>query len=218
MGIADHPPARPTVPLMAVHVSDDGPVRTVVLDRPDVRGAVDGEHATLLREAFEELDARDDLSVGILTGSGGHFCAGADLKAVSSGAMPVFEPGEGPGPMGPTRLRLAKPVIAAVEGHAVAGGLELAVWCDLRVASTTAVFGVYCRRWGVPLIAGGPVRLPRIVGSGRALDLILTGRSVDAAEALQMGLVSRVVPAGEALAAAPGLAARLGRVPRNHTP
>ena len=187
------------MPSMAVHVTDDSGVRTVVLDRPEVRGAVDGEHATLLREAFEELEARDDLSVGILTGSGGHFCAGADLKAVSSGRMPVFDPGEGPGPMGPTRLRLSKPVIAAVEGNAVAGGLELAVWCDLRVASETAVFGVYCRRWGVPLIDGGTIRLARIVGQGRAMDLVVTGRGVDAHEALQLGLANRVCPPGEAL-------------------
>ncbi|MCU1586565.1 MAG: crotonase/enoyl-CoA hydratase family protein, partial [Frankiales bacterium] len=166
---------------MAVHVRDEGPVRVVVLDRPEARGAVDGEHAVLLAEAFEELDARADLSVGILTGSGGHFCSGADLKAVMAGKMRA-EP-DGRGPMGPTRLNLSKPVIAAIEGHAVAGGLELALWCDLRVAAETAVFGVYCRRWGVPLIDGGTVRLPRLIGTSRAMDLILTGRSVDAAEA-----------------------------------
>jgi len=199
---------------MAVHVTDDSGVRTVVLDRPDVRGAVDGEHATLLREAFEELEARDDLSVGILTGSEGHFCAGADLKAVSSGRMPVYDPGAGPGPMGPTRLQLSKPVIAAVEGNAVAGGLELAVWCDLRVASETAVFGVYCRRWGVPLIDGGTIRLARIVGQGRAMDLVVTGRGVDAQEALQMGLANRVAPAGQALAVAQEWAAQIAALPQ----
>ncbi|MFN2539445.1 MAG: crotonase/enoyl-CoA hydratase family protein [Mycobacteriales bacterium] len=199
---------------MAVHVTDDGPVRTVVLDRPEVRGAVDGEHAALLREAFEELDSRADLSVGILTGSGGHFCAGADLKAVSTGAMPVFTPGEGPGPMGPTRLRLSKPVVAAVEGHAVAGGLELAVWCDLRVASATAVFGVYCRRWGVPLIDGGTIRLARLVGHGRAMELVVTGRGVGADEALQIGLANRVTPAGEALATAQEWAQEIAALPQ----
>jgi enoyl-CoA hydratase len=214
MVIADHPPVRPTVPFMAVHVSDDGPVRTVVLDRPEVRGAVDGDHARALREAFEELEDRDDLCVGILTGSGGHFCAGADLKAVSAGGMPVFDPGEGPGPMGPTRLRLSKPVIAAVEGHAVAGGLELAVWCDLRVASETAVFGVFCRRWGVPLIDGGTIRLARIVGQGRAMELVVTGRGVDAREAERIGLANRVVQQGEALRAAQEWAHEIAALPQ----
>lgn len=199
---------------MAVHVTDDSGVRTVVLDRPEVRGAVDGEHATLLREAFEELEARDDLRVGILTGSEGHFCAGADLKAVSSGRMPVFDPGEGPGPMGPTRLRLSKPVLAAVEGNAVAGGLELAVWCDLRVASETAVFGVYCRRWGVPLIDGGTIRLARIIGQGRAMDLVVTGRGVDADEALAIGLANRKAPAGHALATAQQWAREIASLPQ----
>ena len=199
---------------MAVRVHDDGPVRVVVLDRPEVRGAVDGEHAAGLLAAFEELDARADLSVGVLTGSEGHFCAGADLQAVSAGAMPVWEPGEGPGPMGPTRLRLSKPVIAAVEGHAVAGGLELALWCDLRVAAETAVFGVYCRRWGVPLIDGGTVRLPRLVGQSVAMDLVLTGRAVHAGEALRIGLANRVVPAGTALEAAVALAHQLAALPQ----
>ena len=199
---------------MAVDVRDDGPVRVVVLDRPDKRGAVDGEHAAALLAAFEELEAREDLSVGVLTGSSGHFCAGADLEAVSSGELPIWPPGEGPGPMGPTRLRLSKPVIAAVEGHAVAGGLELALWCDLRVASVTAVFGVYCRRWGVPLIDGGTVRLPRVVGEGVALDLVMTGRAVDAEEALRIGLANRVVPAGEALQHATTLAHELAALPQ----
>jgi enoyl-CoA hydratase len=199
---------------MAVHVRDDGPVRVVVLDRPEVRGAVDGPHAAALAEAFEELETREDLAVGVLTGSEGHFCAGADLRAAADGSMPLFEPGEGRGPMGPTRLRLSKPVIAAVEGHAVAGGLELALWCDLRVASTTAVFGVYCRRWGVPLIDGGTVRLPRVVGQGVALDLVLTGRAVSADEALRIGLANRVVPAGTALATAVALAQQLAVLPQ----
>ena len=199
---------------MAVTVTDDGPVRVVVLDRPEVRGAVDGEHARMLLEAFSELDARDDLAVGVLAGSAGHFCAGADLGAVSEGSMPVWEPGEGPGPMGPTRLQLTKPVIAAVEGYAVAGGLELALWCDLRVASESAVFGVFCRRWGVPLIDGGTVRLPRLVGQSVALDLVLTGRAVAAEEALRIGLANRVVPTGQALGSAVELAHQLAALPQ----
>jgi len=199
---------------MAVQVRDEGPVRVVVLDRPEVRGAVDGEHAAALAEAFEELEASDALAVGVLTGSHGYFCAGADLRAAASGGMSLVEPGEGRGPMGPTRLRMSKPVVAAVEGHAVAGGLELALWCDLRVASETAVFGVYCRRWGVPLIDGGTVRLARTVGQGVAMDLVLTGRSLDAREALRVGLANRVVPAGEALAAAVALAQELAALPQ----
>ncbi|MGB8651264.1 MAG: crotonase/enoyl-CoA hydratase family protein [Mycobacteriales bacterium] len=199
---------------MAVHVEDDGPVRVVVLDRPEARGAVDGAHAAALVAAFTELEERADLCVGVLTGSDGHFCSGADLKAVSAGTMPAAAPGEGPGPMGPTRLQLSKPVVAAVEGHAVAGGLELALWCDLRVASETAVFGVFCRRWGVPLIDGGTVRLPRVVGQGVALDLVLTGRPVGAQEALRLGLANRVVPAGEARAAAVALAHELAALPQ----
>jgi enoyl-CoA hydratase len=202
------------LPGMTVTVSDEGPVRVVVLDRPEVRGAVDGEHARLLLAAFEELDARADLHVGVLTGSQGYFCAGADLKGVSSGAMPVWDPGEGPGPMGPTRLQLSKPVIAAVEGHAVAGGLELALWCDLRVAAETAVFGVYCRRWGVPLIDGGTIRLPRVVGQGIAMDLVLSGRPVLADEALRIGLANRVVPEGRAREAAVAWAHELAALPQ----
>jgi len=199
---------------MAVQVRDEGPVRVVVLDRPEVRGAVDGEHAAALAEAFEELEQRDDLAVGVLTGSQGHFCAGADLRAAVEGRIPLFDPGEGRGPMGPTRLRLSKPVVAAVEGHAVAGGLELALWCDLRVASETAVFGVYCRRWGVPLIDGGTVRLARVVGQGVAMDMLLTGRAVEAEEALRVGLANRVVPPGEALSAAVALAQQLAALPQ----
>jgi enoyl-CoA hydratase len=199
---------------VTVQVVDEGAVRVVVLDRPDKRGAVDGDHAAALLRAFEELEERPDLSVGVLTGSGGHFCAGADLEAVAAASMPVWRWGEGPGPMGPTRLRLSKPVIAAVEGHAVAGGLELALWCDLRVASETAVFGVFCRRWGVPLVDGGTVRLPRLVGESVALDLVLTGRAVDAQEALRIGLANRVVPAGTAQEAALALARQLAALPQ----
>jgi enoyl-CoA hydratase len=199
---------------MTVRVEDDGPVRVVVLDRPEARGAVDGEHAAALLRAFEELEERDDLSVGVLTGSGGHFCAGADLKAVATGRMPVFEYGEGPGPMGPSRLRLSKPVVAGIEGHAVAGGLELALWCDLRVVAASAVLGVYCRRWGVPLIDGGTVRLPRLVGESVALDLVLTGRGVGADEALRIGLANRVVPDGTAREAAVELAHELAALPQ----
>jgi enoyl-CoA hydratase len=198
---------------VTVSVERAGPVTTVRLSRPQARNAVDGPTAAALADAFRAFDADDEAAVAVLHGEGGTFCAGADLKAVGTAAGNRTEP-DGDGPMGPTRLRLSKPVIAAIAGHAVAGGLELALWCDLRVADETAVFGVYCRRWGVPLIDGGTVRLPRIVGAGRALDLILTGRSVDAAEALQMGLVSRVVPAGEALAAAQGLAAQLAAFPQ----
>jgi len=199
---------------MTVRVEDDGPVRVVVLDRPEVRGAVDGEHAAALLAAFEELEQRDDLYVGVLTGSGGHFCAGADLKAVAEQRMPVWDPGEGPGPMGPSRLRLSKPVVAGIEGHAVAGGLELALWCDLRVVAESAVLGVYCRRWGVPLIDGGTVRLPRLVGESVALDLVLTGRGVGAEEALRIGLANRVVPDGTAHEAALALAHELAALPQ----
>jgi enoyl-CoA hydratase len=198
---------------VTVSVERTGPVTTVRLSRPQARNAVDGPTAAALADAFRAFDADDAAAVAVLHGEGGTFCAGADLKAVGTPSGNRTEP-DGDGPMGPTRLRLSKPVIAAIAGHAVAGGLELALWCDLRVADETAVFGVYCRRWGVPLIDGGTVRLPRIVGTGRALDLILTGRSVDAAEALQIGLVSRVVPAGEALAAAQGLAAQLAAFPQ----
>ena len=199
---------------MAVVVQDDGPVRVVVLDRPEARGAVDGEHAAALLAAFTELEERDDLHVGVLTGTGGHFCAGADLKAVAAGVIPVHGYGEGPGPMGPSRLRLSKPVVAGIEGHAVAGGLELALWCDLRVVGASAVLGVYCRRWGVPLIDGGTVRLPRLVGESVALDLVLTGRGVGSEEALRIGLANRVVPDGTAREAAVALAHELAALPQ----
>ena len=190
-----------------------GPVTTVIINRPDARNAVDGPTAAALADAFRAFDADETASVAILTGAGGTFCAGADLKAVGSERGNRLDPA-GDGPMGPTRLRLSKPVIAAVAGHAVAGGLELALWCDLRVADETAVFGVFCRRWGVPLIDGGTVRLPRLIGQSRAMDLILTGRGVDAAEALHIGRANRVVPAGQARAAAEELAAALAAFPQ----
>jgi enoyl-CoA hydratase len=197
----------------AVTVERSGPVTTVRLSRPHARNAVDGPTAAALADAFRAFDADPDAAVAVLHGDGGTFCAGADLRAVGTPTGNRTEP-DGDGPMGPTRLRLSKPVVAAVAGHAVAGGLELALWCDLRVADETAVFGVYCRRWGVPLIDGGTVRLPRLIGAGRAMDLVLTGRSVDAEEALRIGLVTSVVPAGEALAAAQELAARLAAFPQ----
>ena len=177
----------------SVQVVRDGAVTVVTIDRPERRNAVDPATASALLDAFTAFDADDSSSVAVLTGSGGTFCAGADLKALAGGARHRVAP-DGPGPMGPTRLELSKPVLAAVEGYAVAGGLELAIWCDLRVAAAGAAFGVFCRRFGVPLIDGGTVRLPRMIGQGRALDLILTGREVGAEEALAMGLVDRVVP------------------------
>ena len=193
---------------MGVRSETSDRVTVVTLDRPEVRNAVDGEHAQALHDAFLAFDADADADVAVLHGAGGTFCAGADLKAVAAGAMPVWAPGEGRGPMGPTRLRLGKPVVAAVEGFAVAGGLELALWCDLRVADPAAVLGVFCRRWGVPLIDGGTVRLPRLIGESRAMDLVLTGREVDADEALAIGLVNRVSEPGQCLAAAVALARR----------
>lgn len=184
----------------------------VTIDRPAVRNAVDGPTAAQLADAFRRFDADPDLAVAVLTGAAGTFCAGADLKAVSDGrGNSVRE--EGDGPMGPTRMLLSKPVIAAVEGHAVAGGLELAIWCDLRVAARDAVFGVYCRRWGVPLVDGGTIRLPRLIGHSHALDLILTGRGVSGDEALRMGLANRLVEPGTALAAAVELARAIARFP-----
>lgn len=197
----------------AVQAHRSGPVTTVVLSRPARRNAVDGATAAALADAFRAFDADDEAAVAVLHGEGGVFCAGADLTAVGTERGNRVEP-DGDGPMGPTRLRLSKPVVAAVAGHAVAGGLELALWCDLRVADETAVFGVFCRRWGVPLIDGGTVRLPRLIGTSRAMDLILTGRPVDAAEALHIGLANRVVPAGQALAAAQELAATLAAFPQ----
>jgi enoyl-CoA hydratase len=198
---------------MTVRVERAGPVTTVILDRPRARNAVDGPAAAALASAFREFDADEGASVAVLCGTGGTFCAGADLKAIGGPDGNQAEP-DGDGPMGPTRMRLSKPVIAAVSGYAVAGGLELALWCDLRVAEEDAMLGVFCRRWGVPLIDGGTVRLPRLVGVGRALDLILTGRPVPAAEALQIGLVNRVVPAGQARAAAEELGRELAALPQ----
>ncbi|NVJ18438.1 crotonase/enoyl-CoA hydratase family protein [Myxococcus sp. AM010] len=198
---------------MSVRVEKNGPVTTVILDRPEVRNAVDGATAQALAEAFRAFDADPDARVGVLHGDGGTFCAGADLKAVSEGRMPRLEL-DGDGPMGPSRMVLSKPVIASIGGHAVAGGLELALWCDLRVAEEDAVLGVFCRRWGVPLIDGGTVRLPRLIGLSRALDLILTGRPVPAQEALAMGLVNRVVPRGQAREAAESLARQVAAFPQ----
>jgi enoyl-CoA hydratase len=196
---------------MKLEVEKNGPVTTIVINRPERRNAVDAETAEALRQAFDAFEADEDAAVAVLTGAGGSFCAGFDLKSFAE-AGADYDP-EGEGPMGPTRRLLAKPVIAAVEGHAVAGGLELALWCDLRVASATAMFGVFCRRWGVPLIDGGNVRLPRIVGHGRALDMILTGRPVAAEEALAIGLANRLVAAGAARAEAEKLAAEIARFP-----
>ncbi|NUP18250.1 MAG: crotonase/enoyl-CoA hydratase family protein [Streptomyces sp.] len=198
---------------MPVRVERQGHVTTVVLSRPEVRNAVDGPTAAELAAAFREFEADDEARVAVLWGEGGTFCAGADLKGLGTErGNRVAE--EGDGPMGPTRLRLSKPVIAAVAGHAVAGGLELALWCDLRVAEEDAVFGVFCRRWGVPLIDGGTVRLPRLIGTSRALDMILTGRAVPAHEAHAMGLANRVVPTGHARAEAEELAATIARFPQ----
>jgi enoyl-CoA hydratase len=198
---------------MTVHVEVDGPVTTVVLHRPEARNAVDGPTAAALADAFRAFDADDTASVAVLYGEGGTFCAGADLKAIGTErGNQVTEDGDGP--MGPTRMRLSKPVIAAIEGYAVAGGLELALWCDLRVAAGDAVLGVFCRRWGVPLIDGGTVRLPRLIGAGRAMDLVLTGRPVDAYDAERMGLVNRVVPVGTARAEAEALAHQLAALPQ----
>jgi enoyl-CoA hydratase len=197
----------------AVRVERDGPVSTVLLSRPERRNAVDGPTAAALADAFRAFDADPDAAVAVLYGEGGMFCAGADLKSVGTPEGNRVAP-DGDGPMGPTRLRLGKPVIAAIAGHAVAGGLELALWCDLRVAEEDAVLGVFCRRWGVPLIDGGTVRLPRLVGVSHALDLILTGRPVGGAEALALGLVNRVVPRGESRAAAEALAHELAAFPQ----
>jgi enoyl-CoA hydratase len=207
-----HPPA-PVAVGSSVRVDRKGPVTVVTIDRPEVRNAVDGATAALLLAAFQRFEADDHASVAVLTGAGGNFCAGADLKALAAGDLrPVHE--VGPGPMGPTRLGLSKPVIAAVEGYAVAGGLELALWCDLRVASEDAVFGVFCRRFGVPLVDLGTVRLPRLIGASRAMDMILTGRPVPAPEALAMGLANRVCPPGRALATAIELAEQLASFPQ----
>ncbi len=197
----------------SVRYETHGPVAIVTIDRPAVRNAVDRATAEALADAFRRFDADDTLGAAVLTGAGGTFCAGADLKGVADGGgNAVRESGDGP--MGPTRMLLGKPVIAAVEGYAVAGGLELALWCDLRVAARTAVFGVFCRRWGVPLVDGGTVRLPRLVGHSHALDMILTGRPIGGDEALRMGLANRLVEPGAARDAAVALATELAAFPQ----
>jgi enoyl-CoA hydratase len=192
----------------------DGDVAVVTINRPQVRNAVDDPTAAALVEAFRRFDADEALAVAVLTGAAGTFCAGADLKAVAAGDRRRAGDSADLGPMGPTRMLLGKPVIAAVEGHAVAGGFELALWCDMRVAAVDAVFGVYCRRWGVPLIDLGTIRLPRIVGHGNAMDLILTGRGVSGEEAVRMGLVNRLVERGRTRDTAVTLAHELGRFPQ----
>lgn len=198
---------------MSIRVERDGGVTTVILARPEVRNAVDGATARALAEAFRSFEADEEARVAVLWGEGGTFCAGADLKALGTDRGNRVD-AEGDGPMGPTRLLLDKPVIAAVAGYAVAGGLELACWCDLRVAEETAVFGVFCRRWGVPLLDGGTVRLPRLIGLSRALDLILTGRPVPAHEALAIGLVNRLVPDGRSREEAEALAREIAAFPQ----
>ncbi|CAB1059268.1 Enoyl-CoA hydratase (EC @ Enoyl-CoA hydratase EchA5 (EC [Olavius sp. associated proteobacterium Delta 1] len=197
---------------MAVSIEKDGPVTIITLSRPEVRNAVDRQTARELADAFRAFDADKNARVAVLVGDHGQFCAGADLKKIAEGQPNRIVP-DGDGPMGPTRMLLSKPVIAAISGYAVAGGLELALWCDMRVMEEDAVLGVFCRRWGVPLIDGGTVRLPRLIGLSRALDLILTGRPVEAEEALQMGLVNRVVPQDNARATAIELAHQLAAFP-----
>jgi enoyl-CoA hydratase len=198
---------------MPVRLEKDGPVTTIVLDRPEVRNAVDRATAQALADAFTEFDQDPEASVGVFFGDNGTFCAGADLKSIAAGKPNRTEP-TGDGPMGPSRMLLSKPVIAAMTGYAVAGGLELALWCDLRVMEEDAVLGVFCRRWGIPLIDGGTVRLPRLIGLSRALDLIMTGRPVGSTEAMNIGLVHRVVPNGTARAAAEQLARELAQFPQ----
>lgn len=199
--------------MSAVRIERDGPVTTILLSRPEVRNAVDGPTAAALADAFRGFDADPGASVAVLHGEGGTFCAGADLKAMGTERSNRVER-DGEGPMGPSRMKLSKPVIAAVAGHAVAGGLELACWCDLRVVEQDAVFGVFCRRWGVPLIDGGTVRLPRLIGLSHAMDMILTGRPVGAEEAQRMGLANRVVAPGTSRQAAEELAHQLARFPQ----
>ncbi|MDH3728289.1 MAG: crotonase/enoyl-CoA hydratase family protein, partial [Myxococcales bacterium] len=197
---------------MSVHYELRGRIAIVTIDRPEVRNAVDVPTANALAEAFRRFDDDDEADVAVLTGEGGSFCAGADLKAVAAGELRDFSP-EADGPMGPTRMQLRKPVIAAIEGHAVAGGLELAVWCDLRVMAEDAVMGVFCRRFGVPLIDLGTIRLPRLIGHSRAMDLILTGRPISAQEAADMGLANRVARPGEARETAVQLGEQIARHP-----
>lgn len=199
---------------MTVQIERLGRTLRVAIDRPECRNAVDAATAAALAEAFRHFDADDALDVAVLHGTGGAFCAGADLKAVAAGEAANRMRASGDGPMGSSRMLLSKPVIAAIDGHAVAGGLELALWCDLRVADPGAVFGVYCRRWGVPLIDGGTVRLPRIVGQSHAMDMILTGRAVAAEEALRMGLANRISKPGKALETALEMAVQLSAYPQ----
>jgi enoyl-CoA hydratase len=198
---------------VTVHVETVDAVTVVTVDRPEARNAVDRPTAAALAEAFRAFERDDDQRVAVLTGAGGAFCAGADLLAFGTERANSVS-ADGDGPMGPTRMELAKPVVAAVEGYAVAGGLELALWCDLRVMASDATFGVFCRRWGVPLIDGGTIRLPRLIGHSRALDLILTGRAVGADEALAIGLANRVVAPGAARDAAVALAAEIASFPQ----
>jgi enoyl-CoA hydratase len=198
---------------MALSVTRIDRIAVIRMMRPERRNAVDGATAQALADAFRDFDADDGLDVAVFTGANEAFCAGADLKALASGDRITLKAG-GDSPMGPARLRLSKPVIAAIEGPAVAGGLELALWCDLRIAGESAIFGVFNRRFGIPLVDLGTIRLPRIVGHGRAMDLILTGRSLDAAEALAMGLINRCVPDGAALATAVELAQKLSSFPQ----
>jgi enoyl-CoA hydratase len=198
---------------MSVRIERDGPIVIIVLSRQHARNAVDGPTAAALADAFRTFDGDETASVAVLWGEGGNFCAGADLKAIGTPLGNRLSP-EGDGPMGPTRMLLSKPVIAAISGYAVAGGLELALWCDLRVADESAVFGVFCRRWGVPLVDGGTVRLPRLIGMGRAMDLILTGRPVPAKEAFEMGLTNYLVSDQSALEFATSLAHDLARFPQ----
>jgi enoyl-CoA hydratase len=198
---------------MSVRIERRGAVTTVILHRPEARNAVDGPTAQALADAFRSFEADDAAHVAVLWGEGGTFCAGADLKGMLAGRRNRLEP-DGDAPMGPSRMQLSKPVIAAVSGYAVAGGLELALFCDLRVVEESATFGVFCRRWGVPLIDGGTVRLPALIGLSRAIDLILTGRPVDAREALAMGLANRVVPNGTSRDAAEALALEIAMLPQ----
>jgi enoyl-CoA hydratase len=205
--------------MTTVRIDRDRHVWTVTIDRPEVRNAVDGPTAAALADAFRAFDADEEARVAVLTGAGGQFCAGADLRTVAGGSMgpdalALDDDIANDGPMGPTRLELGKPVIAAVEGFAVAGGIELALWCDARVGAATATFGVFCRRFGVPLVDGGTVRLPRLIGESRAMELILTGRAVGAEEALAIGLVCRVVAQGQALAAAQAMAHAIAAFPQ----
>ena len=199
---------------MSVHYEVEGPIAVVTIDRPEVRNAIDGSTAKQLAESFQNFESDDALSVAVLTGADGTFCSGADLKAVSSDQNNLRVDLEGDGPLGCTRMSLSKPVIAAVEGHAVAGGLELALWADLRVAANDAVFGVYCRRWGVPLVDGGTIRLPRLIGQSHANDMILTGRGVSGQEAFNMGLANRLCSPGMALSEAQNLAQQLAEFPK----